>query len=180
MALKRTPELKSLFNPVNKPQPEPIRFVAAFACISISIAVYYLFYGDFKLIFLYESHLEIFKQWSVLTFFAQVIYYISEAFLVLSIVCCIQVIATENGKVAPYGGLFLALTWGASHFITGNGLAESILTSFDWKLWAVGSSSNMTAGIYYIIISLLIGMVFNLLDQDFRYAFPAAALLYLL
>jgi hypothetical protein len=179
-SLKRTPEIKLLFKHEIKTRVNPSRFIAVIACIFVSISVYYLLYSDFKLKLLYKSYLEIFEQWGVLIFFAQLIYFTGEMFIMVFLISYIQGIATEKGKVAPYGGFFLALTWGASHFIIGSSLTGNVLTVFDRKLWDVGSLSNTTIGIYYIMISLLMGVIFNLLNKDFRYAFPMAVLLYLL
>jgi hypothetical protein len=177
---KMQPEIKLLFRPERVARPGLGRFAAALACICVSISAYYLFYGDFKLRILYESCQGIYGGQGAVALLSLAAYCIGEMFIIVLLVCSVQRIAGERGRLVPYGGLFLALTWGAAHFFIKGPVTGNIWMALDFKFWDIGSAASITAGTYYVVVGLLIGIVFNLLNKDFRYAFPAAALLYLL
>lgn len=92
----------------------------------------------------------------------------------------IQELGLKRNGLIPYGGIFLAFTWGLSHFLTGSSLAGNILMDFSWKFSDVFSDYTLVTGFYYAVISLMIGILFIILKRNWKYAFPAIILLYIL
>ena len=79
-----------------------------------------------------------YNQLGAVTFILQIIYYFLEA----SFVTLIIIMGSKWGEnkkynhILPYGGIILAITWGAVHFLT----------------------KNVLVGIYGVLISILIGL----------------------
>lgn len=93
-------------------------------------------------------------------FIFQYMYYIFETFLVMLILIFGQK-AFEKWFIKtniPYGGIVLAVTWGAGHFIT-----KDILT-----------------GIVTVIISLAFGSIYLLVNRDIRKAYPILFIMFVL
>jgi len=91
-----------------------------------------------------------------IVYFLQVFYYIFEALLVLLMLALFQ-LAGEikfNKQYIPWGGIAIALTWGALHFMHG-----------------------FTAGIYSLIVSLVIGIIYI---AGKKYFIPAFVMIFLL
>lgn len=93
-------------------------------------------------------------------FIFQYMYYIFETFLVMLILIFGQK-AFEKWFIKtniPYGGIVLAVTWGAGHFIT-----KDILT-----------------GIVTVIMSLAFGSIYLLVNRDIRKAYPILFIMFVL
>ncbi len=161
-------------------KPKTTELMAIIAMIGFSIIIYYLLYGTFKLQYLFESHMKLFGSIGLLTFFIQTAFFIAEIITMGMLVSRVQELELKRREFIPYGGIFLALTWGASHFITGSSLAGNILMDLTWRFSDVFSSYTLITGFYYLMISLLSGIIFMILKRNYRYAFPAIILLYLL
>lgn len=93
-------------------------------------------------------------------FIFQYMYYIFETFLFMLILIFGQK-AFEKWFIKtniPYGGIVLAVTWGAGHFIT-----KDILT-----------------GIVTVIMSLAFGSIYLLVNRDIRKAYPILFIMFVL
>lgn len=97
----------------------------------------------------------------VIKFLIQYIYYSFESLLMLLIVAHGQKAFESwfgNIKIVPFGGIFLALTWGLIHIIT----------------------QGTSTGIYAVIQSLLYGSVYMTLNKDYKISYVAIALMFML
>ncbi len=93
-------------------------------------------------------------------FAAQYLYYAFESWLVLLIVAHGQ-LAFEHrfgSRNVPFGGIFLAGTWGLVHILT----------------------QGAATGIYTVIQSLLFGSVYVLLNKNYKISYVAMALMFML
>lgn len=161
-------------------KPKMAEFIVIIAMIGFSSTIYYLLYGTFKLQYLFGSHMELFGRIGLLTFSIQIIFFITEIITMAILVSWVQELEFKRKEFIPYGGIFLALTWGASHFITGSSLARSILVDFTWKFSDIFSYDTLITGFYYVMISLLIGLILMIKKRNYRYTFTTIILLYIL
>jgi len=161
-------------------KPKVTEVMTIVVLFSFSIIIYNLLYSTFKLEYLFTSHIELFGNLGLLSFFIQITYFVVEVLMMTIVVARVQELTSKRKDIIPYGGIFLAFTWGLSHFITGSSLAGSILMDISWVYSDILSSYALITGLYYVIISLLIGAIFIILKRDLCYAFPIIALLYIL
>lgn len=96
-----------------------------------------------------------------LKFLVQYIYYGFEGILITLIIALGQKafeLWFENNKNIPFGGILLALTWGAVHFLT---------------------QGNST-GIYSCVLSILYGLTYLSLNRNFKISYIAITLIFML
>lgn len=55
-------------------RPKNMQLMASMAMVCFSAILYYLLYGTFKLIYLWDSHMELFGSMGLLTLFSQLLY----------------------------------------------------------------------------------------------------------
>lgn len=98
--------------------------------------------------------------WFIPTYIMQLIYYILEAGLITCMVIFAQKWGETNfhNKFIPYGGIFVAFTWGLIHILTQN-------------LWV---------GIYGFGISLLLGFAYTLSKKSWPVLYLLALLLFII
>jgi hypothetical protein len=172
------PELLSYSKKTSKFQTKS--FLIAGAMIGLSILIYRLLFGIFKLEYMLNAHMDQFGNFGFMSFFAQIIYFAIEIIAISIVASQAHDLAPKERWFIPYGGVVLAVTWGGSRFFTGSGLAGSIFMDFTWQLSSLFSSYSLRIGFYYITISLLIGILPALFRGDNSRIFPVAVLLYLL
>ncbi|MCY6354834.1 hypothetical protein [Clostridium sp. ZS2-4] len=101
-----------------------------------------------------------FKNLAGVKFTFQNIYYLFESMLIMLTV----VFGQKYGEILskrnniPWGGIFLALTWGLVHIFT----------------------QNLVTGIFTFIISIVFGIVYLVDNKNIRYAYPMIALIFIL
>jgi len=96
----------------------------------------------------------------IVRFLFQNVYYLFETALIMLTIAFGQkfgeLLTKREGL--PYGGLFLALTWGLVHILI----------------------QNLQTGIYTVVISLLYGIVYLLLNKNIRYSYILVAIMFIL
>lgn len=106
-----------------------------------------------------------FKPWmelrnkSLVEFIFQYIYYFCETAIFSLIIIFGQQFGEEmtQNKKLPWGGLLLAITWGAVHILT----------------------QDMATGIESIIFSVLFGIIYLLMKKDIRWSYPLIACIFI-
>ncbi len=161
-------------------KPETQKLIAAAGIIVLSALAYRFIFDAFKLEYLFKSHMEQFGNLGLLSCFAQIIYYIAEIIIITLIAVRVQDLSPQKRWFIPYGGIFLAATWGFSRFLTGSSLAGNIFMDFNWSFSDMFSPHVLNVGFYYVIISLLVGILPILFKGDNRWILPIAATLYIL
>ena len=93
-------------------------------------------------------------------FIFQYIYYLFETALIVLLIAFGQKFGelAFKRKNVPFGGLLLAVTWGAFHIIT----------------------QDVSVGIYAIIMAVIYGLVYILMSRNIRYSYIAIAALFIL
>lgn len=101
-----------------------------------------------------------FETWGVPAYMFQIIYYIFEAFIILLTIAFGQKFGEMLFKNAsfPFGGVFLAITWGLMHFLT----------------------QGAATGIYACVVALLYGFIYWSANKHFLYAYILIALAFIL
>ncbi len=131
--------------------PDSKRWLLAVVVSLIAIIVTTVAWGGFKPVQEYKG---------IVTFIFQNIYYLFEAALILLTIAFGQKFGETLFKKGslPYGGIFLALTWGLIHILL---------------------QGTMT-GVYAVFMSLLYGLVYILLQKNIRYSYMMIALVFIL
>lgn len=103
-----------------------------------------------------------FKELGVIKFVFQYVYYLFEVILILLTIAFGQRFFEGIGKSAnkfiPYGGLFLACTWGLMHILT----------------------QDLVTGIYAFAMSVVYGAAYLLLNKNTKYTYLAILLLFVI
>ncbi|WP_019910314.1 hypothetical protein [Paenibacillus sp. HW567] len=125
-------------------------FLAALISV-IAIAATTIVWGGFKPVEEYKG---------IVRFIFQNIYYLFEAALILLTIAFGQKIGDTLIKKGglPYGGIFLALTWGLIHILLQGG----------------------QTGVYAFFMSILYGLVYILLKKNIRYSYMMTAIIFIL
>ncbi len=147
LAIKATPSAKSLF------------IVAALFITKLLLS---LISFDFRLkpFVEYITFMKLYANLGVLAFILQYIYYAFEALLILLSI----VFGQKAGEILfikvniPWGGLFLALTWGLVHIFTG----------------------TVISGLFSMVCAIIFGTTFLLLKNNIRYAYPIIFFMFIL
>lgn len=131
--------------------PDSKRWLLAVGISAIAIIVTTIAWGGLKPVQEYKG---------IVNSLFQNIYYWFEAVLILLTIAFGQKFGETLFKKdsLPYGGIFLALTWGLIHILL---------------------QGTMT-GIYAVFMSLLFGMVYILLKKNIRYSYVMIALVFIL
>lgn len=139
MALKDRPGLK--------------QWIFAAVAAAVSIVITSVVIGGFKPVMEYQKL-------GAIKFLFQHVYYLFEAGLILLVIAFGQKFGEEvTGKAGlPYGGLFLAATWGLIHILT----------------------QGMMTGIYTFAMSALYGIVYLLLKKNSVYSYLMIAVMFIL
>lgn len=135
-------------------KPSPAQFTSAVVLTGIGIATVTLAWSGFK------PSIEL-QNLGTTGFIVQYIYYLAECLLILLSIVFAQKFMDEiigNSSQIPWGGLFLALTWGSVHFLT-----QDIMTGLTAMLWA-----------------LIYGGIYNFCGKKTAYAFPLILIVFLL
>lgn len=100
------------------------------------------------------------NQGSLFSFICQYIYYLFESALIAACIVFAQEFFERitNLRKIPWGGCFLAITWGLMHILT-QGLQTGI-AAFAW--------------------AIVYGLVYVLCNKNIRYAYPIIAILFIL
>lgn len=147
--------------------------------IILSSAFYYCFFGKIKVIYLLQNHLEMYGYIGVLSFVIQILYFVTEILTMVTIVKLVPLRSNLSKFRIEWGGLFLALTWGVSHFFTGSSLTGKIMTDFAWNIDTF-SQYNLYTGIYYLVICIFLGIICASFKNNFKYAMIFSVLIYLI
>lgn len=109
-----------------------LQWIAASACLIFTLSISYIDWGGFKVAkeFYYNG---------LLKFIFQYIYYVFETGLFTLIIVFGQKAFEEwfGHKKFPYGGILVALTWGAGHILTKGSLSTGLLTAFSGFIYGV-------------------------------------------
>jgi len=114
----------------NKTKLKGWQYIGVVICLIVSISSHYVDWEGFKPL------LE-FQRLGALKFVFQYIYYLFETFLISLIVIFGQTACEKwfRNEAIPYGGIFLALTWGLMHIVSKGSVAVGILTAFGGFLY---------------------------------------------
>lgn len=132
---------------------EKWQYAALFVCIAISIAAKSVVWNGFKPLLEFQSL-------GAFLFIFQYIYYIAEGFLISLILVFGQKACEKwfhNEKI-PYGGIVLGLTWGLMHIVSKGDIGIGILTALSGFLY----------GVIYLIV-----------NRDYRKALPVITLMFI-
>lgn len=133
--------------------PDFRRWLLAVVISVIAIIVTTVAWGGFKPVEEYKGFVN---------FLFQNIYYLFEAALILLTIAFGQkfgeALIKKSSLPLPYGGIFLALTWGLIHI-----LLQGAMT-----------------GVYAVFMSLLYGLVYLLLKKNIRYSYGMIAIIFIL
>lgn len=101
-----------------------------------------------------------FNRNGTIKFIFQYIYYIFEALLIVLTITFGQRAGEMlfKNKMIPWGGFFLSITWGLMHILM----------------------QDLTTGIFAVIVSILYGIEYILLNKNIRYAYPLIFLMFIL
>lgn len=138
----------------NKSRLKGWQYIGLVICLVVSVASHYVDWEGFKPL------LE-FQRLGVLKFVFQYIYYLFEAFLISLIVIFGQKACEKwfKNEAIPYGGIFLALTWGLMHIVSKGSVAIGLLSAFGGFLY----------GAAYLVVG-----------KDYRKALPLMYLMFVL
>lgn len=140
--------------PVNHEPISKKQIGCAMICVTISIVFTTITNGGLKPLLEYHKL-------GLLLFVVQSIYYVFESLLIVLIIahstCAVQSLQ-KRFRYLPFGGIALALTWGLIHILT-----QGIMT-----------------GMYAAVLSLLFGMVYLLLNKNFKLAYIAIAFMFMM
>lgn len=131
--------------------PDSKRWLLAVVVSLIAIIVTTVAWGGFKPVQEYKG---------IVTFIFQNIYYLFEAALILLTIAFGQKFGEmllKRGGL-PYGGIFLALTWGLIHILL----------------------QGSETGVYAFFMSILYGLVYILLKKNIRYSYMMIAIVFIL
>ena len=98
---------------------------------------------------------------SILLYLLQVFYYLGESALIVLTIAFGQQFSERQFGLSdkfPVGGVFLALTWGIMHFLL----------------------QGMSGGIYTIFFSIIAGIIYIVMEKDFRWSYLFIALAFIL
>jgi hypothetical protein len=131
--------------------PDSKRWLLAVVVSVVAIIVTTIAWGGFKPVQEYKD---------IVNSIFQNVYYLFEAALILLTIAFGQKFGETlfHKSSLPYGGLFLALTWGLIHILL---------------------QGTMT-GVYAVFMSLLYGMVYILLKKNIRYSYVMIAVIFVL
>ncbi len=132
-------------------EPDSKRWLLAVLVSVVAIIVTTVVWGGFKPVQEYKG---------IVNFMFQNIYYLFEAVLILLTIAFGQKFGETlfHKSSLPYGGIFLALTWGLIHILL----------------------QGTMAGVYAVFMSLLYGMVYILLHKNIRYSYVLIAVIFVL
>ncbi|RCX15548.1 hypothetical protein DFR58_113131 [Anaerobacterium chartisolvens] len=138
----------------NKSKLKGWQYTGVVICLIVSIASHYADWEGFKPL------LE-FQRLGILKFVFQYIYYLFEAFLISLIVIFGQKACEKwfKNEAIPYGGIFLALTWGLMHIVSKGSVAVGLLAAFGGFLY----------GAAYLVVG-----------KDYKKALPLMFLMFVL
>ncbi|MBS7528762.1 hypothetical protein KHM83_19020 [Fusibacter paucivorans] len=116
--------------------------------------------GVIQIIHEYQYSMAHYNQLGFVTFMLQIIYYFLEASLITLIIITGSKwgLNKRYNHIMPYGGLILALTWGAVHFLT----------------------QGISVGLYGVFIALLIGLGYLHTDKNTVLTYIAALFIFLI
>ncbi len=144
--LKKSPVLE------NK---EKKNWIVAFVVFCLSIILSFISWNGFKVI-------QEFTSLGIMNFIFQYIYYAAESLLILTIVHFGQ-LALQNKKkmpkLFPWGGIFLALTWGLIHIL---------------------SKGSIEAGLMSALAAILYGIAYLAMRQDLKSSYLLIMLMFML
>ena len=98
---------------------------------------------------------------SVLLYLLQIFYYLGETALIVITIAFGQQFAKRQfglGEKIPSGGVFLALTWGLTHFLL----------------------QGVSGGIYTMLFSIVAGIIYVVMGKNFRWSYLFIALAFIL
>ena len=137
-----------------KTKPETKGIAACVLLIAASVFLKIKIYGGWKvqLDFLNSGWFQ---------FIFLYIYYFFEVFLIAITIALLQewCVMIFKIRVIPFGGIILALTWGASHIFT---------------------QGSILIGICYIILALMFGMAYLFTKKNLLYSFIVIVLIFLI
>ncbi len=138
----------------NKSKLKGWQYIGVVICLVVSIASHYVDWEGFKPLLEFE-------RLGVLKFVFQYIYYLFEAFLISLIVIFGQKACEKwfKNEAIPYGGIFLALTWGLMHIVSKGSVAIGLLSAFGGFLY----------GAAYLVVG-----------KDYKKALPLMYLMFVL
>lgn len=160
--LLRRAKSKFNFNPFeNKEKPDLKGIIMALILLIICIGASYVIWGyAFKPIEEFNRMYEIFGSSAVVPFILQYIYYMFESSLIVLTIIFGQKAGELiwNNKNIPWGGIFLALTWGVMHTF----------------------SKDMSTGIWAFSSAIVYGIVFLLMKKNVKYSYVFIFLMFAL
>lgn len=166
--------------PQNRFGLKRIEFLSVLIMLIISISFYCCFFDKIKFCYLLQSHFEHFGFLGLISFAVQFFYFAVEIASMAFIVSLVPVISISEKVNLEVGGLFLAVSWGASHFITGSSITGNIGTDFNWSIFNFLSSYNLMTGIYYMVLSLFIGILCVVFKRNMKWTILFSVFLYLI
>lgn len=128
--------------------------ILAVLLFALMIVISYLDWNGLKVI-------KEFHNLGLVRFFFQYLYYVVETGLVILVIAFSQKAGELwfKNRFIPYGGIFVALTWGLVHML---------------------SKGDVTTGIIAAAGGLIFGVMYLLLGKDLRKAFPIICLSFIL
>ncbi len=146
---------KLSYDPLSEKSPlKLLPTISAILLFAFMLVISYMNWNGLKVIKEFQNH-------GLAKFIFQYLYYIVETFLVVLVIVFAQRAGELwfKNKFIPYGGLFVALTWGLVHTLT---------------------KGDVTTGILAAAGGLIFGAMYLLLGKDLRKAFPLICLAFIL
>ena len=142
---------------------EPLSERSPFKLLPTIIAVL-LFVGMLVISYLDSKGFKVIKEFQYngpARFVFQYLYYVVETCLVVLVIVFAQRAGELwfKNKLIPYGGIFVALTWGLVHALT---------------------QGSLSSGIISALAGLIFGVMYLLMGKDLRKAFPIICLAFIL
>ncbi len=146
---------KMKYEPLSeKSSVTPLPGVIALVLLLFMIIISYLGWNGVKV-------MKEFQHLGLARFIFQYIYYVVESGLVVLVISFAQKAGELwfNNKFIPYGGIFVALTWGLVHTLT---------------------NGSLKTGLIAALAGIIFGVMYLLLGKDLRKAFPLICLAFIL
>ncbi|MDO4273231.1 MAG: hypothetical protein Q4D16_06155 [Eubacteriales bacterium] len=111
---------------------KPLQWITAGVCVIFTLSMSYIDWGGFKVV-------KEFNYNGVLKFIFQYIYYVFETGLFALIIIFGQKAFEKwfGNKNFPYGGIVVALTWGAGHILTKGSLSAGLISALSGFIYGV-------------------------------------------
>ena len=138
----------------------PARWLAIVLIVAATLAAQYALRGAFPLVAEHAALSERFGSAGTLTWIVQVIYYVAEVAVTALIIGFGQRAGEGwfHRTWMPWGGIFLALTWGLTHVLT----------------------QDPATGVYGVALSLMMGIAYLLAGRRLAIAYPILLVLFIL